>query len=62
MIKRSMNLPGYYDEYNADQDNINQASFTQNEYYSRRLTDLTNVLYVNTQRISCFFVVVLLNL
>ena len=36
---------GYYDGY--EQEDPNQASFTQNEYYTRRLTDLTNVLYVS---------------
>jgi hypothetical protein len=44
-------MPDYYDqedEVEYEQDDMNQASSSllQNDYYSRRLTDLTNVLYV----------------
>jgi hypothetical protein len=38
----------YDDDAEYEQDDMNEVSspLIQNDYYSRRLTDLTNVLYV----------------
>ena len=60
MNKRNMNLPEYYDQdedVEYEQDDMNQVSspLIQNDYYTRRLTDLTNVLYVKIKNFLSFF-------
>lgn len=43
-----MNMPNYYDDFEQQQQQgEDNEPYSQTEYYTRRLTDLTNVLYVS---------------
>jgi hypothetical protein len=44
-----MNMPNYYDDF--EQQGDDNEPYLQTEYYTRRLTDLTNVLYVSRDEI-----------
>ena len=45
-----MNMPNYYDDFEQQQGEDIEP-YSQTEYYTRRLTDLTNVLYVSLSEI-----------